>query len=580
MKASTPRTGPLSPREELDVRKGTDDMSSRRGGHLVAEALALHGTRIVFTVPGNSLLATLDGLRDHPAVRVVVCRHEGGAAYMAEASGRLTREPGVCLVTRGPGATNASIGVATAREEGTPLLLLVGDVGSEGTGRDAFQEIDTLAMFQPLAKWVMRVPTVERIPELLSRAFHIATSGRPGPVVLVLPEDVQLAEASVKPGRAYQRVEARAGASDLESLRARLAQARHPLLILGGSGWTAKASKDVQAFAEAFQLPVAVTFRRQDVFDNEHANYVGTLGVGTDAALSRRVAEADLLLLVGGQLGEVETAGYRILSVPQPSQELVHVAPSAEELGKIYRPDLSIVSSVEAFASAARALDPPDVHRRDNDLGEGRKAFEAFTSPGTSRDALNLAEVISQLAGVVPRDAVIAVGAGNYTHWVLRYHRYRLPGTLLAPIGAPMGYSVPAAVAAGLVCPEREIVAFAGDGCFLMNGQELATAVQYGVRASFFVVNNRMLASVRMRQERLFPGRVIATDLENPSFTNLAKAYGVPAVTVTRTKAFADAFRALREESDGPILLELVTNPDTISPDATIDQLREAARRR
>ena len=555
-------------------------MSARPGGHVIAEALALHGARMVFTVPGNSVLGTLDGLRDNDSVSVVLCRHEGGAAFMAEAYGRLTREPGVCLVTRGPGATNASIGVLTAQEEGTPLVLMVGDVGSDAVGRDAFQEIDTASMFRPLAKWVARIPTADRIPELVSRAFHVATSGRPGPVVLVVPEDVQLTGSEAMLGARYQRAEARASAHDLDAVRARLAKATRPLMILGGSGWTENASADIEAFAEAFRIPVAVTFRRQELIDNNHSHYVGTLGVGTDPSLWERVRAADVLLVVGGQLGEVESGGYRLLSIPKPSQELVHVAGCAEELGKIYQPDIAIVSSMESFAAGARALTPAETAREGllDHVRAAREAFERFSVPRDTGDDLNLGDVVRELSTLVKSDAILTMGAGNYTHWVLRYYRYRHPGTLVASIGAPMGYSTPAAVAAGLLYPERDIIAFAGDGCFLMNGQELATAVQYGVRASFIVINNGMLASVRMRQERLFPGRVVATDLENPNFVNLANAYGVPAAVVTRTEEFAPALGALRADNDGPILLELRTNPDTLTPDATLDELKGSGR--
>lgn len=556
---------------------------SKPGGHLVAGALELHGTSMVFTVPGNSVLGILDGLKDRPGVEVIVCRHEGGAAYMAEAYGRLTGEPGVCLVGRGPGATNASIGVLTAQEEGTPLVMLVGDVGSAAVGREAFQEIDTTAVFGPLAKWVMRVPSADRIPELMSRAFHVATSGRPGAVVLILPEEVQRDESAAELGGRYRRVAAAPGPEALETLQARLREARRPLAVLGGSGWTSEASADIQSFAATFRLPVAVTFRRQDVFDNNHPSYVGTLGVGTDPALSERVKDADLLLVIGGQLGEVETAGYRMLGIPRTKQTLVHVAPSAEELGKIYQPDVAIVSGMETFAAAVAALPmpapSPEHGRRSDDRSTARQAFERFSVPRESTDELDLGGVIAQLPELVPDDAILVMGAGNYTHWVLRYYRYRQPGTLLAPIGAPMGYSVPAGIAAGLLRPEREVVAFAGDGCFLMNGQELATAVRYGVKASFLVVNNRRLASVRMRQEHLYPGRVMATDLDNPSFVDFARAFRVPAALVTRTEEFAAAFRSLREDNDGPILLELRTDPDTISPDATLAELRGERKR-
>jgi acetolactate synthase-1/2/3 large subunit len=547
------------------------------GGHLVADTLALHGAGIVFTVPGNSVLATLDGLHGSANINVVVCRHEGGAAYMAQAYGRLTGEPGVCLVTRGPGAANASIGILTAQEEATPLLLLVGDVGDDALGRDAFQEIDTASMLRPLAKWVIRVPTADRIPELISRAYYVATSGRPGPVVLVLPENVQLAESNAALGTRYRRVDPSVSAHDVETVRKSVSKAERPLMILGGSHWTAKACTDIASFAKDHHLPVAVTFRRQDLIDNDHPNYIGTLGVATDPALIERVRSADLLLVVGGQLGEVESVGYELLSIPRPTQQLIHVATSGEELGKIYQPDVAIVSSMEAFASGARALAPSE--RASEDVVAGRDAFERFATPPESDDDLDLGAVMSALSQLVARDAIITMGAGNYTHWALRYFRYREPGTLLAPIGAPMGYSTPAAVAAGLVYPGRDVVAIAGDGCFLMNGQELATAAQYRVKASFLIVNNGMLASVRMRQERLFPERVIATDLENPNFVDLAKAYGVPAVCVTHTDEFAESFSTLRDGNDGPILIELRTHPDTISPDATLEQLRAAARK-
>ena len=550
----------------------------RTGGQILADALLTHGVDTIFCVPGESYIATLDALFDvSDRIRVVTCRQEGGAAYMAEAYGKLTGRPGICFVTRGPGATNASVGIHTARQDSSPVILFVGQVARGMAEREAFQEIDFRRMMGELAKWTGQIDDPARIPEYVNRAFRTATSGRAGPVVLALPEDMQTDRAETEDGAGYEEVQASPAFWDMERLRDMLSGAERPVVLAGGSGWTQDACDNLRAFAEASDLPVAVGFRRQDLLDNRHPAYVGVVGLGANPPLARAIGDADLLLVTGAQLGEVITQGYSLLALPKPRQRLIHAHPGIDELGKVYQPDLAINAGMAEFAAALAALepiaDPPWAERR----AAMRAAYEAFAEPTDMPGTLNLAQAVRHLEGVLPEDAIVASGAGNFSQWLHRFHRYRGFRTQLSPQSGSMGYGVPAGVAAALLHPDRAVVAWCGDGDFLMNGQEVATAAAQHLRnLTFLVVENGSYGTIRMHQERHYPGRVIATDLANPDFAMLARAYGLHGETVTRTEDFPDAFERARE-ADAPALLELRIDPDAILPGATIAGIRAAS---
>ncbi len=550
----------------------------RTGGQILADALLTHGVDTIFCVPGESYIATLDALFDvSDRIRVVTCRQEGGAAYMAEAYGKLTGRPGICFVTRGPGATNASVGIHTARQDSSPVILFVGQVARGMAEREAFQEIDFRRMMGELAKWTGQIDDAARIPEYVNRAFRTATSGRAGPVVLALPEDMQTDRAETEDGAGYEEVQASPAPGAMARLRDMLSTAERPVVLAGGSGWTRRACDDLRAFAEASDLPVAVGFRRQDLLDNRHPAYVGVVGLGANPALARAIGDADLLLVAGAQLGEVITQGYSLLALPKPRQRLIHAHPGIDELGKVYQPDLAINAGMAEFAAALAALepiaDPPWAERR----AAMRAACEAFAQPTDMPGTLNLAQAVRHLEGVLPEDAIVASGAGNFSQWLHRFHRYRGFRTQLSPQSGSMGYGVPAGVAAALLHPDRAVVAWCGDGDFLMNGQEVATAAAQRLRnLTFLVVENGSYGTIRMHQERHYPGRVIATDLANPDFAMLARAYGLHGETVTRTEDFPDAFERARE-ADVPALLELRIDPDAILPGATIAGIRAAS---
>jgi len=548
---------------------------SRTGGQILVDQLVLHGVEVAFGVPGESYLAVLDALHDAP-LRLVACRHEGGAATMAEAHGKLTGRPGICLVTRGPGATHASVGVHTAFQDSTPMLLLVGQVARGTAGREGFQEVDHRAFFGPLAKWATQVEEAARLPEVLARAFAVATSGRPGPVVIALPEDMLAEEADVPDARPHRPVAASPGARELEILRERLRMARRPLVVVGEGGWTARAGADLMGFAEASAVPVAASFRCQDFVDNRSAAYAGHAGLGMDPALARRIREADLLVAVGGRLGEIPSDGWTLVSPPVPRQALVHVHPDPAELGAVFQPALGIVSGLEAFAAALRAL-PPDPAGREELVAEARAEYEANLAhvrelPG----ALQLAGVMAHLRARLPPEAIVACGAGNFTIWAHRYYEFTRYPTQLAPRSGAMGYGVPAALAAKALHPEVPVVCLAGDGDVLMSGQELATAVQEELAVVILVVNNGMYGTIRMHQERRYPGRVVGTDLVNPDFAALARAFGAHGALVERTEDFPAAFdEALA--CGRPALLELRVDPEAITPRGTLSELRAAS---
>lgn len=550
--------------------------SIRSGGHILADQLRAEDVDTVFCVPGESHLALLDGLYQHRnAIKVVSTRHEGGAANMAEAYGKLTGRPGVCLVTRGPGATHASVGLHTGFQDSTPMILLIGQVGRGMTDREAFQEIDFRRMFGEMAKWVAQIDDAARIPEYISQAFHRATSGRPGPVVLALPEDMLIDEVSAENVPSARPVQASPSNGAMEELRTRLESAKQPLLIIGGPTWTAEAVEDVTAFAEANGLPVAVSFRSQDCFDNRHENYVGDVGIAINPKLSTAIKESDLLIVAGPRLGEMTTQGYSLIDIPVPKQDFVHIHPGADELGRVYAPTLAINSSMPAFAAAAQALTPVNGERWKSQLEDMRTSYLAHIIPTKVPGTVNFGEIVAHLSDTLPEDAIVTCGAGNYTVWVHRFFQHKKFRTQLAPTSGAMGYGVPSAIAAKLTHPDRSVVSFNGDGCFQMYGQELATAVQYGAAAIFIIANNGMLGTIRMHQEKSFPERVIATTLQNPDFVALAQSYGAHGELVTRTEDFAAAFERARE-SGKPAVIELQIDPEALTPRQTLSEARAA----
>ena len=557
-----------------------NELKSRTGGQLLVDALKVHGADTAFCVPGESFLAVLDALYDaRDAIKLIVCRQEGGAANMAEAYGKLTGKPGICIVTRGPGATNAAIGVHTAFQDSTPLILLIGQVGSDFVEREAFQEVDFRRMYGQMAKWVASIDRVERIPEYLSHAYHCAMSGRKGPVVLALPEDMLTQTAAAADTDPYQEVAAHPGAGDIAKLRAMLAAAERPFVILGGSGWNAAACADLRAFIEANRLPVGCAFRFQDLFDNTHANYAGDVGIGINPKLAQRVKEADVLLVVGARLGEMTTSGYTLLSVPRPAQKLIHVHAGAEELGRVYQGDLLINSGMPQIAAALAAMTPVEGRAWRDAAAAAHADYLEWTGRRAMPGKLQLWDVIDHLRQRLPADAILANGAGNYSGWLHRFYPHRQFRTQLAPTSGAMGYGVPAAIAAKIVQPQRTVVSWNGDGCFLMCGQELATAAQYGANVLFIVVNNGMYGTIRMHQEREYPARVHGTALANPDFAMLARAYGAHGELVEETAQFAGACeRALAATAAGkPALIELRIDPQAITPNTTLDALREQA---
>jgi acetolactate synthase-1/2/3 large subunit len=547
------------------------------GGRILVDQLVAEGADRIFGVPGESYLAVLDALHDTPQITYHLCRQEGGAAMMADAYGKLTGRPGICFVTRGPGATSASAGVHIAFQDSTPMILFIGQVGRDMTEREAFQEIDYRRMFGQLAKWVAEIDDAQRIPELVSRAFHTATSGRPGPVVLSLPED--MLSTPVPAPLLARPYHASAGAPDpdlMDQLWHRLERAKRPLIIVGGGGWSAEAKAELEAFAESTRLPVAASFRCQDYFDNEHPCYAGHVGIGIDSRLAARVRESDLLILLGTRFGEMTSSGYSLMKIPNPDQPLVHVYPDPEELGRVYRPELAINAGSAAFVRAARRMPQLDSAAWRQGTEAAHADYLAYNQPTEIPGRLQLGKVVAWLNETLPPEAIMTNGAGNYATWLHRFYRFRRFRSQLAPTSGSMGYGLPAAVAAKAVHPNRPVVCFAGDGCFMMHGQELATAMQYGLPIVIIVVNNGKLGTIRMHQENHYPGRVSATDLVNPDFAALARAYGGYGEVVEDDVDFADAFgRALA--SGKPALLELRLDPEAITPAATLSGLRAKA---
>jgi acetolactate synthase-1/2/3 large subunit len=540
--------------------------ASRNGGQILVEALKIQGVDRVYCVPGESYLPVLDALYDYPEIAVVSARHEGAAANMAEADGKLTGRPGICMVTRGPGATHASIGVHTAFQDSTPMILFIGQVAADARDREGFQEVDYRAMFAPLAKWVAEIDDAARIPEYVARAFAVATAGRAGPVVLSLPEDM-LSSVIEAPKQARANVAQRAGpvASDLAALRDKLVKTERPLLIVGGSGWDEEARQSLLKFAQRNYLPIVASFRRQDVIDNRLDNYCGHLGLGVDPKLAKRLVEADLIVSIGSRLGENTTGGYDLLKPPALDQDFVHVHPDPEELGRVYQPSLAFPCDCAEFAKAL-TFDLPASEKRQAWLREAREAYVAFSTPApVASNYVDLGAVMAWLSANVDEDAIVANGAGNYTVWLHRFFRYKRPRTELAPTSGAMGYGLPAAIAAKLRHPKRQVVAFAGDGCFLMYPQELGTAVQHNANLIVIVVNNATYGTIRMHQERRFPGRVIATSIVTPNFVAMAESFGLAAKQLTSADQFPEAF-GWAEAQGRPVLLELMTDPLQSTP--------------
>jgi acetolactate synthase-1/2/3 large subunit len=553
---------------------------ARTGGQILVDALVGHRVDTVFCVPGESYLPALDALQGAGnRVRTITCRQEGGAAFMAEAYGKLTGRPGVLMVTRGPGACNAAIGVHTAQQDSTPMVVLIGQIPRGQEYREAFQEVDYRRFYEPLCKWVAQVDDPARLPELVSQAFHRACSGRPGPTALALPEDVLRESARVMDARPYQDFTPAVEPNAMTAFRERLAASRRPLAIAGGGGWTEDACEDLRAFAQANGVPVIASFRCQDRIDNTHECYAGDLGLGIDPKLAQRVRDADLILAVGARLGGMTTQGYTLMEPPSAAQSLVHVYPDADELGRVFQPDLGICSGVGPFLAAARAMQAVDPAPRRDWLEQTRADYLAHLQPtaGLPGD-LDMGAVMRHLRERLPPEAILTTDAGNFSGWMHRHYQYRRFPTQLGPTNGAMGYGVPAAVAARLVHPDRPVVGFCGDGGALMTGQEIATAIHHGIDPIILIVNNNMFGTIRMHQERDYPGRAYATDLTNPDFAHWAQSFGAHAEVVAATAEFAPALeRAL--DAGRLAVLELKIDPDVISTKTTLSALGKSSPR-
>src|SRR2546423_6437622 len=552
------------------------DLKTRHGGRILADALVAQGVKMAFGVPGESYLPVLDGLHDlRDKLSFIVCRREGGASYMAEACGKLTGEPGVLLVTRGAGATNGAIGVRTGFQGSTPMVVFIGQVGNEFAEREAFQEMDYRRMYGQMAKWVGQIDRVEPMPEYVSHAFHTAMAGRPGPVVLALPEDTLFAEAAVADVPRCHTVRPSASVREMAQVEHVLRAAKSPFVILGGGGWNRDACRTLQKWIEQVGIPAGTSFRCQDLFDNRSPSYAGDVGIGINPKLAQRVKDADVLLVIGARLGEMTTSAYTLVEAPVPKQTLIHVHAGAEELGRVYRPALAINAGYPQFVQALErlAFDKP-AWRADTE--RLRQSYLEWTTPRPMPGEVQYGEVIRWLSDRLPEDTIVAGGAGNFAGWLHRHFRYKGFRTQLGPTNGSMGYGFPAAIAAKLAEPERPVIAVCGDGDFLMNGQELATAVQARAHFVALVVNNGLYGTIRMHQEREYPGRVYGTELRNPDFAAYARAFGAHGETVTRTAEFAPAFeRAL--SAGKPALIELAIDPDAITPATTLSAIRAKA---
>ncbi len=547
--------------------RGKDNM--RTAAEVLVDQLQIHGVRHVFCVPGESYLAVLDAFHDS-ALAVTVCRQEGGAAMMAEAIGKVTGRPGVCFVTRGPGATNASPGIHIARQDSTPLVMFVGQVARDMREREAFQELDYRAVFGSMTKWATEIDDPARVPEIVSRAFYIAANGRPGPVVVAIPEDMLVERIAVPDAPPFALIETAPGTAALKQFADMLAASRAPIMLLGGSRWSQAASDAVGRFAQKHALPVATTFRRAHLFDALHPCYAGDLGIGPNPKLLDRIKAADLVILLGGRLGELPSQGYTLFDIPRPQVNFIHVHPGAEELGRVYSPNLAINATPTAFAAALDDLELP----LRGDAEAAHTAYLEWTEKPTEQPgAVNLGAVMVWLRENLPRDAIICNGAGNYAAWIHRFFRMRRFGQHVAPTAGSMGFGVPAAVAMKRLYPERPVVCFAGDGDFLMNGQEFATAVQYNLSLVIIVADNGIYGTIRMHQEREYPGRISATQLRNPDFPAYARAFGGFGASVERTEDFPAAFKEA-QASGRPAIIRLAIDPEAITPVTTLSKIR------
>ncbi|MBV9079280.1 MAG: thiamine pyrophosphate-binding protein [Methylobacteriaceae bacterium] len=548
----------------------------RTAAQALVDQLVANGVTHVFAVPGESYLPVLDALRD-PGIAITVCRQEGGAAMMADAYGKATGRPGICFVTRGPGATNASAGLHIAQQDSTPMILFVGQIERGMRDREAWQEVDYRAAFGPLVKWATEIESGARVPEYVSRAFHAATGGRPGPVVVALPKDMLKEPVPGVAAPPFRPVEAAPGSEDMERLAGLLAEATSPFLVLGGSRWDERAYADIRGFVERWDLPVATSYRRLPLFDPLHPNYAGDLGLAANPKLVGRVKAADLLLVVGGRLGEVASQGYTLLEIPGPRTKLVHVHPGPEELGRVYVPTLAINAAPTRMAAALARLAPPAATPWSESARAAHAEYLAWSEVATPQPGpVNLGEVMIRLREALPEDAILCNGAGNYAAWIHRFYRFRRLATHMAPTSGSMGYGVPAAVAMKRLFPERTVISLNGDGDFLMNGQEFATAVQYGLPIVCIVADNASYGTIRMHQERDFPDRVCATDLVNPDFAAYARAFGGVGFTVERTDDFPDALAAALA-ANRPAIVHLKMAVDAIAPGTTLTAIRDTA---
>ena len=556
-------------------------LKARTGGQVLVDQLLIHGADTAYCVPGESYLEVLDALHDvQDRFTLINARHEAGAANMAETYGKLTGTPGICMVTRGPGACHAAIGVHIAQQDSTPMILLVGQIARDTTDREAFQEVDYRAMFGPIAKWATQIDDPARVPEYMARAFRVATSGRPGPVVISLPEDMLTEVVSVADARPYTATHAGLSPDSLDMLKTEIAQAERPLLLLGGSGWSDESAAAITRFAEANKIPVTTSFRRQDIVNNLSPVYAGDFGTSTAPSLYAHQREADLLIVIGARLGEMTTKTYTTMQSPNPETRLLHIYPEADEIGRVYSPDLGIAAAPVAVAAA---LDGVDLGRADAWGAWCEKLHADYLTdteaPNGGDWDLDMGVALAQLRDELPDDVVVTLDAGNHTGWAQRFLRFGRPGRIVGSTCGAMGYSVPAAVAASIAEPERLTLSFVGDGGFMMSGNELATAAQYGGRPIVLLFNNGIYGTIRMHQERDHPERISGTTLQNQDFVKMAEGLGAHAERVTKTEDFAAAFTRARE-SGRPALIELVTDPEQISTRTTISKLRAAAQKK
>ena len=554
--------------------RGND--GTRTGGEILIDQLAIHGVRHAFCVPGESYLAALDAFHDSD-IALTVCRHESAAAIMAEAVGKVTGRPGICFVTRGPGATNASAGIHIARQDSSPMIVFVGQVGRNMREREAFQELDYRAVFGTMAKWATEIDDPARIPELVSRAFHTACNGRPGPVVIALPEDMLTERATVPDASAFEPVEIWPGLTDMSRLQKLLWAAKHPVVLAGGSRWSEAAFAALARFAERFQLPVATTFRRGHLFDALHPCYAGDMGIGPNPKLLARVKGADLVLLIGGRMSEMASQSYTLFDIPEPQMKFVHVHPGAEELGRVYHPALAINAAPTAFCSALEGLQPPNEIAWKGEADVAHADYLAWSDkPASVPGGVNLGEILVWLRENLPSDSFLTNGAGNFAGWIHRFYRFRKFATHVGPTSGSMGYGFPAAIGMKTLYPDRAAVCIAGDGDFLMTGQDFMTAVQYSLPVIVVIADNGLYGTIRMHQERDYPGRVVATALKNPDFVAYAKAFGGFGVLVEKTADFPAAFAAA-QKSGQPSIIHLKIDPEAITPTATLKGIREKA---